>query len=115
MGKMTIDKAETFCKFDPPSGPLAKHSSHLSSDVVVAMELIGPDAVNLWKELVGPSISQEAKSQAPNSLRAQIGTDDVRNAVHASCTSDVAVKEIDFFFGADSWPCTALFNNCTLC
>merc|ERR1719181_2400684 len=50
------------------------------------------------------------------SIRASIGSDNVRNAVHGSASSQTADKEVDFFFGANAtWPTTALFNNCTLC
>jgi len=35
--------------------------------------------------------------------------------VHGSADPVSAAKEVAFFFGEQSWPCTALFNNCTLC
>lgn len=66
--------------------------------------------------MMGPFSPAQAQSEAPRSIRAQFGTDDVRNAVHGSATSAKADEEIEFFFGGSkNWPTTALFNNCTLC
>merc|ERR1719498_2188527 len=66
--------------------------------------------------MIGPSSPAQAQSEAPRSIRAQLGTDDVRNAVHGSSSISKAEEEVEFFFGGDkNWPTTALFNNCTLC
>merc|ERR550514_1797254 len=66
--------------------------------------------------MMGPFSPGQAQSAAPRSIRAQVGTDDVRNAVHGSASSSKADEEIEFFFGdSKNWPTTALFNNCTCC
>jgi len=117
MVRMDNKSAGTFCNLDAGgegSGP--EHVQHLVSDVVVVMELIGSDAVNMWQAMIGSFSPAQAQGEAPRSIRAQLGTDDVRNAVHGSSSSQVADAEVDFFFGANAnWPTTALFNNCTLC
>ncbi len=46
----------------------------MSSGPVVAMELMGSDAVNQWRALLGPTDSAIARSEAPNSMRARFGT-----------------------------------------
>lgn len=104
MVKMTADQADTFCKMQGSSESHAQHVAHLSSDVVVAMELIGDGAISTWQSIVG-------------SIREAIGTDAVKNAVHGSADASAASSEIDFFFidSKQKWPTTALFNNCTLC
>lgn len=56
----------------------------MTSDFAVGMELICPDAITKWRKLIGPTNSQQAKQEAPNSLRAIFGTDGTRNACHGS-------------------------------
>lgn len=85
----------------------------MTSDVSVAMELIGKDAVSRWRTLMGPTNTQKAQEEAPESIRAQFGTDGTRNAVHGSDSSESAAKELELFFGSKI-PTTAIFNNCTL-
>jgi nucleoside-diphosphate kinase len=117
MVKMTAEQADFFCSKADAPGDHRQHAAHLASDIVVAMELVGDDAVNTWLGLMGPDDPQEAKSQAPGSIRGAIGQDVVRNAVHGSSDPGAAAREIDFFFldKTQKWPTTALFNNCTLC
>jgi len=85
----------------------------MTSDVCVAMELIGKNAVSTWRELMGPTNTQKAQETAPNSIRALFGTDGTRNATHGSDSSASAARELDLFFGVGH-KTTALFNNCTL-
>jgi len=116
MIRINAEAAATFCNMqgDECSGP--DHAQHLSADVVVAMELIGKEAVAVWQGMMGPSSPAQAKEQAPRSIRAALATDDVRNAVHGSSSNEMATKELEFFFGSGkNWASTALFNNCTLC
>jgi len=91
-------------------------ADHLSSDVVIAMELIADGAVSKWQSLMGAANPDQARSENPRSLRAQFGNSPTANAVYGSATAEAAAGEIEFFFGAGNvWPTTALFNNCTLC
>jgi nucleoside-diphosphate kinase len=117
MIRIDQDAAATFTNMqDENEGRGAEHAQLLLSDVVVVMELIGKDAVDMWSAMMGPWSPSEAKSVAPRSIRAQLGSDDVKNAVHGSKDNQKAAMEVDLFFGESrSWPTTALFNNCTLC
>jgi nucleoside-diphosphate kinase len=117
MVRMDQDSAAAFTGMQSQDeGNGAEHTQLLLSDVVVVMELIGKSAVETWKSVMGPFSPNAAKSSAPRSIRAQLGSDDVRNAVHGSSDNQRAVMEVDFFFGEGKvWPTTALFNNCTLC
>lgn len=113
MVKMSQQQAETF--YGLSGSPAGAHAAHLSSDVVVVMELVGENAVDRWQAMMGPASPEEAKTVAPQSIRGVCGQDEVVNCVHGSADPASAAKEVAFFFGEQSWPCTALFNNCTLC
>ena len=56
----------------------------IASDVVVGMELVADNAIEKWRKVIGPTNTQKAKEEAPNSLRAIFGTDGTKNAVHGS-------------------------------
>ena len=47
----------------------------VTSDVVVGMELVAESAIDKWRSLIGPTNTQKAKAEAPESLRALFGTD----------------------------------------
>ena len=83
---------------------------------IIVFELIGEKAISRWRELLGPTDSTLARQEVPSSLRAQFGTDKMRNACHGSDSSESAGREINFFFGSSSAGTnTASFQNCTLC
>lgn len=91
----------------------------ITSDVVVGMELVAPNAIQKWRDFIGPTNTEKAKAEAPNSLRALFGTDGTKNAVHGSDSPQSATREIEFFFGncgrGKNMPTSAVLNNCTLC
>ncbi|KAI8921365.1 nucleoside diphosphate kinase [Powellomyces hirtus] len=70
----------------------------MSSGPVVALVLKGSDVVNGWREMIGPTDPETAKSQFPMSIRARFGTDAVRNAVHGSDGIANAHREIRQLF-----------------
>jgi len=86
----------------------------VTSGPVVAMELVGVDCVKRWRRLIGPTNTQKAKEEAPESLRALFGTDATRNACHGSDSNESAQRELDLFFGSSSPTVTASFRDCTL-
>ena len=59
----------------------------MSSDVIVALELVADDAVNKWRQLIGPTNPEKARAEAPKSIRALFGTNGNNNAVHGSDSS----------------------------
>eukprot|EP00698_Gefionella_okellyi_P005510 TRINITY_DN15033_c0_g1_i1.p1 TRINITY_DN15033_c0_g1~~TRINITY_DN15033_c0_g1_i1.p1 ORF type:complete len:369 (-),score=76.64 TRINITY_DN15033_c0_g1_i1:1018-2124(-) len=85
----------------------------MSGDVIVAMELVGDDAIAKWRTLIGPTDVARAKKEAPKSLRALYGTGENANACHGSDSQKSAERELQFIFGR-KWPQTATFNNCTI-
>ena len=87
----------------------------VTSDVVVGLELVAENAVDKWRQLIGPTKTSLAKQTAPNSVRALFGTDDTKNAVHGSDSGPSWKRECDFFFGSGKMRPTAYFSNCTCC
>lgn len=72
-------------------------------------------AVASWRSLIGPTNSDKARADAPQSLRAQFGTDGTQNACHGSDAPDTAAAEIGFFFQQPGMGKCDLGANTTLC
>ena len=92
----------------------------MTSDVVVGMELVGNNAVQEWRSLIGPTNTQNARSEAPQSIRAKFGTDGTKNAVHGSDSLGSMKRENNYWFGGEEpaerpMQTTAVLDNCTLC
>ncbi len=92
----------------------------ITSDVVVGMELVGDNAVQQWRSLIGPTNTMTAKAEAPNSIRAQFGTDGTKNAVHGSDSLGSMKRENQYWFGGEEpaerpMQTTGVLDNCTLC
>ncbi|PIA13968.1 nucleoside diphosphate kinase, partial [Coemansia reversa NRRL 1564] len=69
-----------------------------TSGPVIALLLEGDDVIRGWRMMIGPTDPTVARKQAPQSLRALLGTDTCRNAVHGSESPEAAQREIGFFF-----------------
>lgn len=65
---------------------------HLTSQPVVAFQLLGCDAVTRLLNLIGPENPAQAKEQYPESLRAIYGIDEIRNAFYVSKSFESAEK-----------------------
>ncbi|XP_005993467.1 nucleoside diphosphate kinase 7 isoform X1 [Latimeria chalumnae] len=88
------------------------------SGPVVAIEILGDEAVSLWRKVLGPTDSSAARNEAPESIRAKFGTDGTKNAAHGSDTLASAARELEFFFpssGGHGPANTAKFTDCTCC
>ena len=64
---------------------------------MVACVLEGDDAIKRWRDLMGPTNSDEAPA---GTMRGDFGTDIERNAVHGSDAPETAKLEISYFFNA---------------
>lgn len=73
----------------------------MSSDYIVGMELVGLDAIKAWRNLLGPTNSEKARSEDPESIRALFGTDGRKNACHGSDSPESAARELGFIFGSN--------------
>jgi nucleoside-diphosphate kinase len=70
----------------------------MSSRPVVALILQGEDVVQGVRDLLGPTDS----TQAPEgTIRGDLGTDKMRNVVHASDSAESAKVEIERFFSSE--------------
>uniref|UniRef100_A0A672RSM3 Nucleoside diphosphate kinase homolog 7 n=1 Tax=Sinocyclocheilus grahami TaxID=75366 RepID=A0A672RSM3_SINGR len=88
----------------------------VSSGPVIAMELMGDEAVSTWRKVLGPTDSGVAQKDAANSLRGQFGTDGTKNAGHGSDSLASAARELEFFFPSTTGhgpSNTAMYSDCT--
>jgi len=72
--------------------------SFMTSGPMVAFILLGQNAVADWRELIGPTRIEIARSTAPHSLRAKYAFSDTRNAFHGSDSIATAKREISLVF-----------------
>jgi nucleoside-diphosphate kinase len=81
-------------KARPFYGDLVKF---MSSGPVVLLVLEGEDAIKRWRDLMGPTNSNDAPA---GTIRGDFGTDVERNASHGSDAPATAKVEISYFFNA---------------
>jgi len=70
----------------------------LTSGPCIAMEIRAADAVNKFREAVGPTDPEIARHLRPRTLRALFGTDKIRNAVHCTDLPEDGILEVEYFF-----------------
>lgn len=71
--------------------------SFMTSGPVVVVALEGEGAIKKWRDLMGPTNSNEAPA---GTVRGDFGTDIERNASHGSDAPETAAIEIPYFFNA---------------
>lgn len=86
----------------------------MSSDAVVAIELVGADCVNRLHAVAGPADPVVAAEVAPKSMRALFGTDACRNAVYVAQTAEEATRNTRLFFESGEVRSPAKYDNCAL-
>lgn len=69
----------------------------MTSGPAVALILESTDAVLRWRATMGPTNTEKAKAEAPESIRARFGTDGTKNAVHGSDSEKSAIREMQFW------------------
>ncbi len=95
MLKLTKDEAENFYYVHRGKDFFEGLVNFMTSDRCVPMVLEGENAIKKVREIIGATDSRKA---APGTIRAQFGTDNSKNAVHASDSEESARFEINFFF-----------------
>ncbi|PSN42173.1 Nucleoside diphosphate kinase 7 [Blattella germanica] len=66
---------------------------YITSGPVIAMELIADNGVKKWRDLLGPTDAEQARKDAPGSVRARFGKDKSFNAAHGSDSAESAQRE----------------------
>ncbi|KAJ3074881.1 Thioredoxin domain-containing protein 3 [Podochytrium sp. JEL0797] len=98
------EKAEEFYKEHLGKGFYEELTTWMSSAPIYAMVLEKSGAVKGWRALAGPTNSNKAREEFPNSIRALFGTDGSLNAVHGSDSLPSAAREINVVFGSEISP-----------
>jgi nucleoside-diphosphate kinase len=106
MLKLDVESAKSFYKEQEMKPFFPKLIEHMTSDVIVVIELESIDCVNKLRNLVEQQTN-------PLSNRAMFGSDGNMIAVHGSDSPQGASREIDFFF-SKNWPTTALMDHCAI-
>ncbi|KAI8078064.1 nucleoside diphosphate kinase, partial [Gilbertella persicaria] len=70
----------------------------MSSAPIYALVLEKQDAIQAWRDLMGPTDANKARESHPDSIRALFGTDGSHNATHGSDSITSAEREIDLIF-----------------
>nr|CAG4637480.1 EOG090X0HUX [Ceriodaphnia reticulata] len=70
----------------------------MKSGPIHAYILAHPEAIQLWRQVMGPTKSFCAQYEASDTLRGSFGLTDTRNCTHGSDSIISALREIDFFF-----------------
>mmetsp|Transcript_14303 Transcript_14303/g.38796 ORF Transcript_14303/g.38796 Transcript_14303/m.38796 type:complete len:381 (+) Transcript_14303:202-1344(+) len=109
--KLSKTEAQTFYEVHRGKPFYDTLTDFMSSGRICAMELTGPSAIDSWRQLLGPTDSDVARQQAPDSIRASFGTNKTYNACHGSDAPDTAAQELAFFFGK---PGSAAVGKCDL-
>lgn len=68
---------------------------YITSGPVVAMAVVGKDAISMVRKMVGATDPHEAN---PGTIRGDYGIEIGRNIVHAADSPDSAERELDIFF-----------------
>ncbi|XP_059693946.1 nucleoside diphosphate kinase 7 isoform X2 [Haemorhous mexicanus] len=90
----------------------------IMSGPILAMELLGDDAVSKWRAIVGPANPTTTESDTLDSISESFGHCGLRDATHGPDSVALAAKELELFFpssGGRGPVSSAKFTNCTCC
>ncbi|RKP13466.1 nucleoside diphosphate kinase [Piptocephalis cylindrospora] len=71
---------------------------YMTSRAFEALALEGPNAIQQWRSLIGPTQPVRARISMPMTLRAMYGLTDTRNSFHGSDSPETARAELALFF-----------------
>ena len=99
MKRMQLDKelAQGFYAVHKERPFFGELVEFMTSGPVVALVLEADGAIKKWRDLMGPTNSNEAPA---GTIRGDFGTDIERNASHGSDAPETARLEISYFFNA---------------
>eukprot|EP00164_Ancoracysta_twista_P004596 GFYU01006206.1.p1 GENE.GFYU01006206.1~~GFYU01006206.1.p1 ORF type:complete len:388 (-),score=125.96 GFYU01006206.1:426-1589(-) len=96
--QLSKEAAEEFYKEHCERDFFGGLTDFMSSGPIVALALAKEDAITEWRSLMGPTDSNKARAEKPESLRALFGTNGQQNATHGSDSPESAARELKFFF-----------------
>jgi len=92
---LTRQEAETFYEIHKERNFYEELTEYMSSGSVVAMVLEKENCINDYRKFIGATDPAKAES---GTIRSDFGQNIQNNCVHASDSSENAVREIQFFF-----------------
>ncbi|XP_038628413.1 thioredoxin domain-containing protein 3 isoform X2 [Tachyglossus aculeatus] len=96
---LTKEQAHSFYKEHENEDFFPVLLEHMTSGPTLALALVRENAVQRWRDLLGPKVVENAKEEKPESLRAQFAVENVAiNQLHGSSSLNEAKKELNFFF-----------------
>ena len=99
MRMMTYTTARQFYREHEKKDYFEELVQFICSGPVLALILTKPgDPIADPRVMMGPTNSERARADDPDSLRAEYGTDGMRNAVHGSADAEAAAHEIHTLF-----------------
>ncbi|XP_013210928.1 thioredoxin domain-containing protein 3 [Microtus ochrogaster] len=100
---LSEEEARTVCKNYENEEYFSKLLAHMSSSPSYVLVLLRANALEYWKELMGPKTVEEAFTSDQESLCAQFATGNFPiNQFYGSSSRAVAEKEIEYFFPPQS-------------
>lgn len=93
--RLTLEQAQSFYSVHKDKTFFGELVSFMTSGPVVVLCLLGENAINKWRGVMGATNPDQA---AEGTIRRDFGTDIQCNAVHGSDGNDTARQEIPFFF-----------------
>lgn len=72
----------------------------MSSGSIHCYVLSGQDAIQKWRNLIGPNKVYLSKYTQPHTLRSLYGLTDTRNTFHGSSNQEEAINEINIIFNS---------------
>merc|ERR1711994_1183686 len=98
--QLTKDRAEAFYAEHKGKGFFDDLMAFMTSGPIYALKLSANNAILKWRGLMGPTNFEEAKQQAPDSIRALYASSMTKNASHGSDAVESAQRELEFYFPA---------------
>ena len=115
MGFMSKETAELFYAEHQGKPFYPTLMQYMTSGPVVAMELVGPNAISKWRSIIGPTNLETAKREAPNSLRALYARNTTENFAHGSDAPETAERELGIIFGQKRIQLVSEIDDTTCC
>ncbi|XP_078234852.1 thioredoxin domain-containing protein 3 [Pogona vitticeps] len=97
--QLTLEMAAEFYKNQEGKPFYNQLVDYMSNGPSMVMILTKENAVEEWRQLMGPSDPEKAREINPDSLRAKFAKDILHNAVHGASNEEHAAKNIKFVFG----------------